>query len=268
MLINMSLHSKEPNNVHPSSPFVDKLKSHDETGANSDLGFSIKSKIGGDSTILNPWGTTMFTYKIEGELSGELLEELGNLHHYNKAGKKSYEVRDVVKMLIENGAQLVFEKMKHPVAFANFIKIESRLPEIMSFVLLEYFSGGFKKIPDLCNHIERENPLGFPCDIVGEMYHYKVKKLLNEVMLGTVPGTLWSGKYDATGGFMIVEKNGDVVRSHLIDCNMLEDYLFQNTYLDTPSSAKFASYGGVYSENGEYKIDLCLQIRFNDRLKL
>ena len=238
------------------------------TGLTPKLGFSIKSKLGGDSTILNPGGTTMFSYVIKGDLNDELLGKLESLHHFNKAGKKSYEVRDVVKMLIDNRAELVFEKMKHPIASANFMKIDSRLPEIMALALLEWFSGGEKKIPPVCDTIEHANPLGFPCDVLQEMYHYKVKKLLAEVALGMVPGTPWSGKYDATGGFIIIEKNGDVVCYHLIDRNILEDYLFQNTYLDTPSSAKFSSYGGVYCENGDYKIDLCLQIRFNDKLKI
>ena len=66
----------------------------------------------------------------------------------------------------------------------------------------------------------------------------------------------------------MVERSGELTCYHLIQRNILEDYLLENTYLDTPSSAKFGSYGEVYREGGEDKIKLTLQIRFKDRLGL
>jgi type II restriction enzyme len=43
--------------------------------------------------------------------------------------------------------------------------------------------------------------------------------------------------------------------------NQFEDYLFQNTKLETASSSRH-EFGKVYSENGESYFKLNLQIRF------
>ena len=44
---------------------------HDQrTKMNNDMGFSIKSQLGGDSTLLNASGATNFVYRIEGHAAG------------------------------------------------------------------------------------------------------------------------------------------------------------------------------------------------------
>jgi hypothetical protein len=76
-----------------------------------------------------------------------------------------------------------------------------------------------------------------------------------------MPSKVWSGKYDATGGYLIVKEDGDVLCYHVYDKNEFEDYLMANTKLDTSSSSKH-KFGDVYEENGSYFLKLNLQIRF------
>lgn len=75
------------------------------------------------------------------------------------------------------------------------------------------------------------------------------------------PAKVWSGIYDATGGFLIVKRNGDVLCYHIYNRNQFEDYLFQNTKLDTASSTRH-EFGKIYEENGQLYFNLNLQIRF------
>lgn len=246
-----------------------KIVVHDHlTGLQPELGFSVKSKVGGDSTILNASGATKFTYSINGTLTEEQLGKLDSLHHYNKKKQKSYEVRKIIAELYNYNASLEFDKVEHKVARANFLKLDCCLPELLAHCLLLWFKDGIKEIHEVATAITKNNPLNLPVEDAPDIYIYKLKKLLLEIVLGMKPATHWNGEYDATGGFIVIEEDGEIVCYHLIQHNLLEDYLFYNTYLDTPSSAKFASYGEIYNEDGINKIQLTLQIRFRDRLKI
>ena len=76
-----------------------------------------------------------------------------------------------------------------------------------------------------------------------------------------MPSKVWTGQYDATGGYLIVKENGDVLCYHIYNKNEFEDYLFNNTKLDTASSNRH-DFGSIYKENGELFFKLNLQIRF------
>jgi len=88
---------------------------------------------------------------------------------------------------------------------------------------------------------------------------YKVKKFLTDAALGMMPGKVWSGQYDATGGYLVVKGDGDVVCYHLYNRNEFEQYLFSNTKLETASSLRH-DFGLIYDDNGNHYINL--QIHF------
>lgn len=39
-----------------------------------------------------------------------------------------------------------------------------------------------------------------------------------------MPASVWSGIYDATGGYLIVKENGDVLCYHIYNRNAFENY--------------------------------------------
>ena len=92
-------------------------------------------------------------------------------------------------------------------------------------------------------------------------YEYKIKRFLTDVALGMMPSKVWTGQYDATGGYLIVKESGDILCYHIYNRNEFEDYLFNNTKLDTASSSRH-DFGTVYKENEELYFKLNLQIRF------
>lgn len=76
-----------------------------------------------------------------------------------------------------------------------------------------------------------------------------------------MPSKVWTGELDATGGYLVVKEDGEVLCYHIYNRNEFEDYLFANTKLETASSSKH-KYGEIYEENGQLFFKLNLQIRF------
>ena len=70
-----------------------------------------------------------------------------------------------------------------------------------------------------------------------------------------------TGIYDATGGYLVVKENGEILCYHIYNRNQFEEYLFVNTKLETASSTRH-EFGKVYQQNGEFYFKLNLQIRF------
>jgi hypothetical protein len=103
------------------------------------------------------------------------------------------------------------------------------------------------------------NPLGFSNRA---MYSYKYKKLLAAWALGLTPErTDWLGTEDANGGYITVKSDGSVVCYHLYNRTEFEQYLFDYSVFDRPSTSKY-HYFNIYKDGEQYKVKLCLQVRF------
>lgn len=76
-----------------------------------------------------------------------------------------------------------------------------------------------------------------------------------------MPSKVWGGVYDATGGYLVIKEDGEILCYHIYIRNQFEDYLFCNTKLETASSTRH-EFGKVFSENGIFYFKLNLQIRF------
>ena len=77
-----------------------------------------------------------------------------------------------------------------------------------------------------------------------------------------MPSKVWGGNYDATGGYLIVKQDGEVLCYHIYNKNEFENYLFNNTKLETASSERH-SFGKIYKSGIDFYIKLNLQIRFS-----
>lgn len=135
------------------------------------------------------------------------------------------------------------------------------MPEILGAFLLYFYSGKGSRVIDLLEIIQKENPCQYNNDLGHSFYEYKVKNFLRDVALGMVPSVKWSGKFDATGGYIVVKENGDVLCYHIYNHNEFQDYLLKNTRLETASTSRYG-FAEVYKEKGKYYINLNLQIRF------
>ena len=72
---------------------------------------------------------------------------------------------------------------------------------------------------------------------------------------------LWSGKYDANGGYLVVKKDGEILCYHFYDQNRFEDFLFKNAYLERGKTRRHG-YASLYrDEDSNVYFKLNLQIR-------
>lgn len=235
---------------------------HDQrTGLQPSLGFSIKSQLGSPSTLLNAGETTNFIYKISSNSFSDSDVECVNSLFIKRGAKLSRDIKGRIKAIIERGGKITFVKTQKTVFSNNLILIDSLLPQILASVLLHFNSSNHSTLEDLIKNIEEKNPLNFDTTDKHLFYSYKVKRFLTDIALGMMPSKVWTGQYDATGGYLIVKSNGEVLCYHIYNRNEFEDYLFANTKLETASSSKHG-FGEVYKENNEFYLKLNLQIRF------
>lgn len=235
------------------------------TGFNNEVGFSIKSQHSSPASLINPSGQTLFQYKVKtssGCTNKSIVEALDP--------KVSGGPKSRVQSLKNTGAQLEFVAVKKREFRENLQIIDSSLDIILADCLEVFMSSSESKLRDIVRKVSERNPCNYNVKTPERrlaFYEYKVKRLIIDAALGMQPKTPWDGQYDASGGYLIVKSDGDIVCYHLFNWNALQDYLFNNLRFETPSSTGKGSkasfnYALHYCEQGIDYIDICMQIRF------
>lgn len=255
-----------------------KVVVHDlNTGMKPTLGFSIKSMLGSNSTLFNAAAGTNFIFKIK-KTDGAQLDLLDfntkTLAESKLSKRSKMSIR--LSQLEAFNYEVIFDKIQSKNLRLNLQLIDSQLPEILAHLVYAKYKTGKSKLTDLLAEINSNNPLNFDLTKGHPFYEYKIKNFLTEIALGMMPETVWTGKYDATGGIIVVKQDGDLVCYHIYNKNEFQDYLINNTRFEQaatseddnnpgspdPKSKKSFKFGWVYEENGELFIKLNLQIRF------
>lgn len=168
---------------------------------------------------------------------------------------------DRINEVLKNNGQFKFVKTERKIFSNNLVLIDSLLPDILAEIVFKFYSSKFSHLNTLVNIISEKNPLNFDVEYEHLFYKYKIKRFLTDVALGMMPSKVWTGEYDSTGGYLIVKGNGDVLCYHIYNRNEFEDYLLNNTKLDTASTSRHG-FGRLYKWNNELYFNLNLQIRF------
>lgn len=229
---------------------------HDQRiNQSAELGFSIKSQVGKEATLLNAGETTNFIYQIL-----EFKPTANEIQDINEIDTRS-KIKDRVKAIRNAGGKFRFISPLRDKFKNNLVLIDSLLPKILADFIELYFSTTLSSVKELTEKMNELNLLDYDTRFAHKFYEYKIKRLLTDVALGMVPSKVWTGLYDASGGYLVVKENGEVLCYHIYNRNQFEDYLFANTKLDTASSTKF-HFGKIYEENEKYYFKLNLHIRF------
>jgi len=224
---------------------------HDlKTNTQPELGFSIKSQLGGASTLLNASKATNFIYQLNQSLTVQQISDINSTKSFNDKFEK-----------IHNHTSLKFVNTEKSIFGNNLVLIDSYLPEITANLLIQFFSSKLSSITELTERLRELNPMNYDLSFQHNFYEYKIKHLLTDIALGLMPATVWTGKYDATGGYLVVKEDGEILAYHIYNRNEFEDYLFNNTRLETASTTRH-EFGSIYEEKGNQYIKLNLQIRF------
>lgn len=220
------------------------------SGRDDTFGFSIKSQLGSPSTLFNASGATNFIYTVtERVLTQSEVDTFNGLRKF----KQKFDY------LHSLGADIEFDDVDNKTFDFNLKMVTSEMSEIFAEMIKVYYEGKANKISEITEIVAES-------DIVntinnGIYLKHKVKTLLTNIALGMVPGTLWTGDYEATGGYIIVKEDGDVVCYHIYNRNAFMNYMFENTRFDTPSQSRHG-FGKIYEQDGWQLLKLNVQIRF------
>ena len=230
---------------------------HDRrTRINSEMGFSIKSQLGGDSTLLNASKATNFNFKVTGANLSD--DEITSINSINPKRNKVIERVNAIK---DKCASLVFDKVDNSTFRNNLVMLDGDLTAIIANLLLEQLNTGVSTLKELADKITETNPLKYDVEQASPFYAYKIKHLLTSAALGMMPATAWSGKFDANGGYLVVKKDGEILCYHFYDRNRFEDYLFSNAYLERSSTTRHEYATIIKEADGSLSFKLNFQVR-------
>ena len=219
-------------------------------GRDDTFGFSIKSQLGSPSTLFNASGATNFTFKLNGHKLTD--DEISAFDGYKKFADK-------FAFLDSIGTNIEFVSADNKTLEFNLKMVTSEMPLIFAKMIENYYKGKSYKISELVNIVAESDVIS---TMDNKVYlRHKIKELLTNIALGMVPNTLWTGDYEATGGYIIVKDDGDIVCYHIYNRNAFRNYMLANTRFDTPSKSRHG-FGTVYEDNGEQFLKLNVQIRF------
>ena len=222
------------------------------------LGFSIKSYIGGKPTLFNASKNSNIIYEIFPKLSQNDIDKLNSFVSYG----------DRFKWLKDNNYELRFVKMHSDVFTSNLELIDTGMPKIISEMVLCKTFNGKNKLSDISTDLMTNNPCNYKLNLNPNFYEYKIKRLLVDAALGMKAGKLWSGNFNATGGYIAVKQDGNLVCYHIYNWNDFQSYLFNHTKIDYPDSSpnrcdfgKILMADDVCEKEGTF-IKINFQIRF------
>jgi hypothetical protein len=219
------------------------------TGFEQIVGFSIKSELGSSPTLLNAGKTTNFIYRVD-RLPQDKIAEINAID-------TDYKILDRIAAISTNGGKFLFVKTANETLANNLIMIDSQMAVIVAEMLVAYYAGTAKTCTELLKHVTTIDPLSRP----DKFYEHKVKELLCAVALGMKPATPWDGSDEATGGYIVVKTDGEVLAYHIYNRDSFKGYLLNNTRFESGGTTRH-DYAVLYEENGEVFIKLNLQIRF------
>ncbi len=257
---------------------------------NREMGFSIKSRLGGKSTLFNSNADgTNFRYQIIGDISDEQIDYLNLIsqrfrrnrsHNYSNEEvekqdtafqqlKEEYKSRkpaffSVWFSLLEDwGYKIAYDNVVDSVFRNNLRNIDSTFHKILAACLICYYRHDMgSSVKDITSRVAEIDPCGLGDEDRLFWYELVMKRFLVIVALGMTANKPWNGIYAANGGFLVVKEDGDIVCYHFYDRNQLETYLLNNTAFETPSTSRHKISEVYRDANGKAYIKLNLQIRF------
>lgn len=187
-------------------------------------GFSVKSHIGSSPTLFNCSSTSGFVYRVVGC-------DVEGMHRLNyKDG-----FLDIIQA-IKDEYSLKYVGCRNEIFEQNCRMIDWRMDEILSNAMLMstgYLEGlDSTSIADMCKALASQNPLGVRNPQF--FYETKLKCFLFASFAGMTASTEWNGRKKLTGGYIDVDREGELLYYRAISDDIFENYLFKHTYVDRP----------------------------------
>lgn len=226
-----------------------------KTTSRLDLPMSIKSMIGSPPSLLNASGATNFEvrFSCNESLESELL----------LLGRKP---KKIIQRLVQEQIPLELVGPVNQIFRSNLMITESAMPYLLAELLISYYAGSRSNLLELVDDLAIRDPLGFGEEDARRFYTSKVKTFLMDVALGMTPSIRWNGGYSASGGYLVVKSNGELVCLYAADRDNFRDYLYLNARLETGDTKKHGFGQVLPHPDGGLKILLNLQVRFKNTI--
>lgn len=239
-------------------------------------GFSIKSQLGGQSTLVNSSrDSSYFEYEIL-RAGGMPLSDANRTEILDTIRNSAKQGFGFVQELLKNGYELRFTATAPNLNYTLRL-VDSFGPEIVAQLLLEEVfrrNRGEKRAPTIAELVDNMAEriwntqdesllfLGSNKEELEVSIGYKMRSVLLAFMSGATPGARWDGRSRATGGIIVVKKTGEVVCVQLSTQNAVGDYLMNSCRLEAPGSERH-DWGYPYAgDNGRLFVRMQLQVRF------
>lgn len=223
---------------------------------NVQQGFSIKSDLSSKSTLVNASGSTNVLYTLT-NIDDALMDEVNEIF-----GSKEYrKIEKGMAILKAHDVVFSYDRCCSETLEDNLTMLDAHLPRILAEMLIVHYYERESVLNAVLDRLNEKNPLGYRNTDTMPFYAAKVKRLLSAYALGMESDTAWDGNESTKGGYIIVKDDGEILCYHICDRNDFEDYLLNNTKMETPSTTRHG-YCTIYKVEDQYKIKLNLQIRF------
>lgn len=204
-------------------------------------GFSIKSNLGGATSLLNASQSTNFLYEAPSKL--------------NITDPTPKILGKFVKSLPLKHLGSVNQTYKQ-----NLQRVNQNLESLISHLLVEYYgaSNREKYIKDVLAIVANKNPFNFSNF---NDYQIIISKFLIATAFGMVPRELWNGSLSANGGMIVVKADGKLASFYLDNTQSnsnLNNYLFEHSFLDTASTTRHG-FGKVFDDKF-FKFNLLIRL--------
>ena len=184
----------------------------------------IKSHIGSSPTLFNSSQSSGFVYKIVGC-------DINGMHRLNY--KEGF--LDIISA-IKDRYSLEYAGCRNEIFEQNIRVVDSRMDEILQNAILMqvgYLDGlDSTSIPEISKALATLNPIGVRNP--GVFYEAKLKAFLFASFAGMTASTEWNGRKKLTGGYIDVDRDGELLYYRAISDDIFENYLFKHTYVDRP----------------------------------
>lgn len=194
----------------------------------STTGFSIKSHLGSASTLFNSSMASNFLYEIVGcdenemnKINGRLISsEIGMFEHIKNNPNLSLKFKGISEEFNDN---------------LDFVEL--KMPEILSCAILVqigyYDRATSSKTKDIVKRIVEINPVGVRRPET--WYEAKMKDFLYAAFSGLTASEPWDGRKKLSGGYIDVNKNGEMLYYRAVSDDIFNTFLFEHTFFDRPS---------------------------------
>lgn len=226
------------------------------------LGFSVKSELGAPPTLLNASEATNVVYRVSG-----LTEEQANAIN---AINSSNKIMDRCAAIKKYASSIQYDRYSNKTFEENLEVVDSALPRILADLIKVHY---FEQIltPKVGKSGHR---LSHAVELLSKTEPYitkprknfceiKIKRFLRDCALGLMPSKEWNGVEDATGGYIVVLPDGQLVALYVYNNNVFEKYLYESTIFERASTSRHNYMQLVKdSSSDDYFLKLNLQIRF------